>query len=312
MRNYIIRRLLLVFPMVLAISFVAFILISFIPSDPAEVALRVNEIVPTPQAIADMRESLGLNDPLWMRYFHWLQNCLHLDFGHSYINIDRTVYDEIARSLPVTLKLAAFAFVIVVAVSFPLGILCAVYRDSLFDKSMRVFIFIFTAIPNYWLALLLMWGLAVYLNLLPTNGASTWKHYILPAVTLSMTYVSTYIRLIRNSMLDNMQENYIFYARVRGIKERWVILRHLLPNSIQSTTTALGMSVVQLIAGTFVIENIFSLPGIGRLCITAIFNRDYPVIQAYILMMGLLFVFCNLLIDIFQALMDPRQRRGVK
>lgn len=171
--------------------------------------------------------------------------------------------------------------------------------------------FLFTAIPNYWLGLILMWVFAIHFNLLPTSGATTFAHYILPAITLSMTYVSTYIRLIRNSMLENMQENYLFYARVRGIREGVIVIKHLFTNSLQSTMNALGMSFVQLIAGTFVIENIFAIPGIGRLCISAIFNRDYPIIQAYILMMGLLFVFCNLFIDIIQTYLDPKQRRSM-
>lgn len=310
MRIYILKRLLATIPMMLAISFIAFILISFIPSDPAEVALRVNEIVPTPEAIQSMREELGLDKPFLVRYVHWLVDCLHLDFGTSYTNTNRLVYDEIARSLPATLKLAFFAFVIVIGVSFPLGILSAVYQNSWLDRFSRVFIFIFTAIPNYWLGLLLMWLFAVYLNLLPTSGATSFSHFILPAITLAMTYVSTYVRLIRTSMLENMKENYLFYAQVRGLPQRTIVLKHLLSNSLHSTITALGISFVYLVAGTFVIESIFSIPGIGRLCITAIFNRDYPIIQAYILMMGLLFVFCNLFIDILQAYLDPKQRQG--
>ena len=139
----------------------------------------------------------------------------------------------------------------------------------------------------------------------------SFDHYILPAITLSMTYVSTYVRLIRNSMLDNMKENYVFYAKVRGLKNKVIICKHVLKNSLQSCMTALGMSIVQLIAGTVVVENIFAIPGIGRLCISAIFNRDYPIIQAYILMMGVLFVFCNLIVDIVQCVIDPRMKKGV-
>ena len=203
MRIYVLKRLLATIPMLFAISFIAFILISLIPSDPAEVALRVNEIIPTPEAIQSMREELGLDRAFLVRYVHWLVDCLHLDFGTSYINGNRLVYDEIVRSLPATLKLALFAFVIVIGVSFPLGILSAVYKNSWLDSLSRVFIFVFTAIPNYWLGLLLMWLFAIYFNLLPTSGATSFAHYILPAVTLAMTYVSTYVRLIRTSMLEN-------------------------------------------------------------------------------------------------------------
>lgn len=311
MKKYITKRILLSIPMLFAISFIAFILINFMPSDPAEVALRVNEIIPTDEAVASMRAELGLDDPFFIRYFNWLLDCLRLDFGVSYTNTNRTVIGEISRCIPATLNLAAISLIIVLAVSIPIGVLCAVYKNSVFDKIIRFFIFIGTAMPNYWLGLLLIWLFGVKFKILPTNGATSFKHYILPAVTLSMTYISTYVRLIRNSMLDNMNENYAFYAQVRGIKKSVIVYKHVLKNSLQSSMNALGMSIVQLISGTVVVENIFAIPGIGRLCISAIFNRDYPVIQAYILMMGVMFVFCNLAIDIVQCFIDPRLKRGI-
>ena len=311
MNKYITKRILLAIPMLFAISFVAFVLINLMPSDPAEVALRVNEIIPTEEAIVSMREQLGLNDPFFVRYFNWLGDCLRLDLGVSYTNTNRTVVSEIARCLPATINLALFSLIIVIAVSIPVGILCAVYKDSLFDRIIRTFIFIGTAMPNYWLGLILIYVFALKLKILPSNGAISIKHYILPAITLSMTYISTYVRLIRNSMLDNLKENYVFYAKARGLKNRVIVCKHVLKNSLQSCMTALGMSIVQLVAGTIVVENIFAIPGIGRLCISAIFNRDYPIIQAYILMMGILFVFCNLAIDIIQCVIDPRLKRGI-
>lgn len=306
MKTYIIRRILLAAPLLLAISFIAFVLTTFIPSDPAEVALRVNEIIPTEEAIAQVREELGLNKPFLVRYLDWLGASLRLDFGVSYVNNNRTVRGEISRSLPATLKLASFSFLLVIGISIPLGIATALYQNSFFDWFIRIIVFLTNAMPNYWLGLLLMWFFAVQLRWLPTSGASSFQHYILPAITLSMTFIATYVRLIRNSMLAKMKEDFIFYARARGIPEKSVIYKHLLKNSLQSSLNALGMSIVKLIAGTFVIENIFGIPGIGRLCISSIFNRDYPVIQAYILLMGILFVFCNLLIDIAQVIIDPR------
>ena len=297
MKKYIAKRILLAIPMLFAISFIAFMLINIMPSDPAEVALRVNEIIPTEEAIESMRMELGLNDPFFVRYFNWLGDCLRLDFGVSYTNTTRKVFDEIVRCLPATIDLAIISLVIVIVVSIPVGVLCAVYKDSLFDRITRSLIFIGTAMPNYWLGLLLVYVFSLKLGIFPSSGATTMKHYILPAITLSMTYISTYVRLIRNSMLDNMKEV--------------IICKHVLKNSLQSCMTAQGMSIVQLMAGTVIVENIFAIPGIGRLCISAIFNRDYPVIQAYILMMGVLFVFCNLVVDIVQCLVDPRIKRGV-
>lgn len=312
MKTYIIRRVLLAFPVLLAITFISFSLTSFMPSDPAEVSLRVNEIIPTKEAVEQMREELGLNDPFLVRYVKWLNSLAHLDLGNSYVNNNRTVVSEIKRSLMPTLMLAFFSFVIVILVSVPIGILSAVFKDSVFDRLVRFIVFLGTAMPNYWFALLVIWFFSLYLGWLPTSGATSLKHYILPSITLSLTYISTYVRLMRNSMLDNMKEDYVFYAKVRGIKKSKIVLKHLARNSLQSSVNALGMSIVMLIAGTFVIESIFAIPGIGRLCIDAIFNRDYPIIQAYILMMGILFVFFNLLVDILQVYIDPRITKDMK
>lgn len=306
LKAYIIKRILLAIPMLLAVSFIAFLLIHLIPSDPVEVALRVNEIIPTDEAIESMRVELGMDQPFLSRYVSWLRQILRFDFGHSYINKNRTVAGEILRSLPPTLKLAGTSLLMVIGFSIPAGVLCAVYRDRLFDRGMRLFIFIATAVPNYWMGILLIWVFAVKLKILPTGGNQQSGAILLPAITLSLTYIATYMRLIRNSMLENLGENYVYYARTRGLKERYIICRHVLKNSLHGSITALGMSVAQLIAGTVVVENIFSWPGIGRLCISAVFNRDYPIIQAYILMMGVLFIICNLLADIIQALLDPR------
>ncbi|MCL2897977.1 nickel/cobalt ABC transporter permease [Brenneria tiliae] len=308
MKRYLCRRLLLTLPILLGISFLSFLLLNLVPADPAEVALRVNEIIPTPESIAQMRLQLGLDRPFLLRYLNWLYDAVRLDFGYSYVN-NRLVLDEIARCLPATLALAALALAIILCVSVPLGVLSAVFKDSVFDRLVRTLVFLGTAMPSYWLGLLLIWWFALSWDLLPTSGSGTFSHIILPAVTLSMVYVAIYIRLIRNNMLENMQQYYVYYARARGLTEKSIILRHVLKNSLHSSITALGMSIPQLLAGTVIIENIFAWPGVGRLCISAIFNRDYPVIQAYILMMGVLFVICNLLVDIIQRWMDPALRQ---
>ena len=309
MRNYLIKRCLAVIPLLLAISFLSFTLITLVPADPAEVALRVNEIVPTPEAIAAMRAELGLDQPYLVRYVDWLWKALQLDFGKSYIN-DRWVLDEILRCVPATLELAVAALVLVIVVSLPVGILGAIFANRAFDRMLRVIVFIGTAMPGYWIGLLLIWVFSIKFNLLPTSGSGSFSHLILPATALSLTYISTYVRLIRSNMLENMKETYVLYGRVRGLSEKRILLGHVLKNSLQTSITAFGMSIPQLLAGTVIIENVFAWPGIGRLCISAIFNRDYPVIQAYILLMAVLFIFCNLAVDIVHQSLDPRLREG--
>lgn len=307
MKGFIIKRLLSMIPILVGISFLSFVIINLSPSDPAEVALRVNEIVPTETAIEEMREELGLDKPFLERYKIWLLSSLQGDFGNSYAN-KKSVSNEIARVLPATLKLASVSLVITLVISVGIGVICAVYENSIGDKITRGIIFLGTAMPSFWVGILLIWIFSVKLNLFPTSGMEQLSSVVLPSITLSLSYISTYARLIRNNMIENKRENYVLYARVRGLKES-TIIKHVFKNSLQTSITALGMSIPKLIAGTVVVENIFAWPGIGRLCVSAIYNRDYPIIQAYILIMALLFVVCNLLVDIISALLDPRMRR---
>lgn len=312
MQYYVIRRILSAIPLLLCISFVCFCFISLIPSDPAEVALRVRQVpYITPEAVEEMRRELGLDKPFLIRYYDWIVSCIQGDFGVSYTNPSRTVAGELLRCMPATLNLALASFIVVIVLSIPLGFFCAVYKDSLFDKVMRAFIFMTTAMPAYWIGLLLMWGVSIKLDLLPTSGNGGLKHLILPALTVSLTYISTYIRLVRNNMLENMKQDYVLYANVRGLPQRIILIRHILRNSMQTCIVAIGMSIPQLIAGTIVVENVFAWPGLGTLCIESIFNRDYPVIQIYVLLIGALFVVFNLLFDILQTIIDPRLRREV-
>lgn len=311
MRQYVIKRILSAIPLLLIISFLCFVFINLIPSDPAEVALRVRQIpVITEEAIAEVSAELGLDKPYFVRYFNWLFDCLRGDFGISYANPSRTVAGELLRCLPATLQLAGASFVIVIILSIPIGVLCAVYKDSIFDKITRAIVFITTAMPAYWVGLLLMWIVSLKLDFLPTNGNGTWQHLILPAFTVSLSYISTYIRLIRNNMLENMKQDYVLYANVRGLPQKLILVKHILKNSMHTCIVAIGMSIPQLISGTIVVENVFAWPGLGTLCISSIFNRDYPIIQAYVLLIGTLFVVFNLLFDILQTVSDPRMRKG--
>ena len=312
MKHYVIKRILSAIPLLICISFVCFCFINLIPSDPAEVALRVRQVpVITEEAVQEVRSELGLDKPFFVRYVDWVVNCVQGDFGISYTNPSRTVSEELLRCMPATLELAGASFILVILLSIPIGFFCAVYKDSLFAKVMRAFIFMTTAMPAYWIGLLLMWFVSIKLDLLPTSGNNSLKHLILPALTVSLTYISTYIRLIRNNMLENMKKDYVLYANVRGLSQRLILTKHILRNSMQTCFVAIGMSIPQLIAGTIVVENVFAWPGLGTLCIESIFNRDYPIIQAYVLLIGTLFVIFNLIFDILQTIIDPRLRKEV-
>lgn len=307
MRDYILKRLATVIPILIGISFLSFALISLSPSNPAEVALRVNEIVPTEEAVRAMEEQLGTNKPYIERYVTWLTDSLQGDFGNSYVN-NKPVATLIGQAIPNTIKLAFVALLITIVFSVLVGILCAVYEGSFGDKLARALVFVGTAMPSFWVGLLLIWIFSVKLNLFPTSGMERPSSIVLPAITLALAYISTYVRLIRNNMVQNKHENYVYYARIRGLKET-TIIKHIFKNSLQTSITALGMSIPKLIAGTVIVENIFAWPGVGRLCVTAIYNRDFPIIQAYILLMAIMFVVCNLLVDVASASIDPRMRK---
>ena len=308
MLGIIARRLLLLVPILLGISFVAFTLIALSPSDPAEVAIRVNAMVPTPELIAQTRAELGLDQPFFTRYFSWLGQALRGDFGRSYVT-GRPVAEELAEAFPATLWLAVVTLAVILAVSTACGVVCASREGGFTDKAVRSFIFFSSAFPGFWAGLLFMWFFAVYLDWLPTSGMRSPESVILPAATLSLAYVSTYARLIRAEMISASHQNWVAFARGRGLPGRRV-RAHILLNSLRGASTALGMSIPKLIAGAFVVESIFAWPGVGRLCITAIFNRDFPVIQAYVLVMAVLFVVFNLASDIWIAWLDPRERQG--
>lgn len=306
--RYFLSRLLLIPPLMLLISLVAFGLLHLVPSDPAEVALRLNDIELTPEIIAQTRQELGLDQPFWQRYWLWLGNALQGDFGRSFIN-NQPILDEMLNALPTTLLLAGSALTLIVVVSVILAILAMFKPNHALDNSVRAVLFLFTAMPNYWLALLLIWGLAVKLNLFPVGGLEQPQGIILPSLTLALGYIGTYFRLLRGAMLNQLQQPYIFYARARGLSDKRLIFRHVLPNSLHNALTGIGMSIPKLLAGSVVVENLFALNGVGRLCIQAIFGRDYPMIQAYVLLMSALFLGFNLLIDVVQHWLDPRLRK---
>lgn len=309
MLRYAFKRLVLIVPLLVGISLVTFTLINLSPSDPAEVALRVNDITPTAEAIAQMHQELGLDKPIVERYTLWLNALVHGDFGVSYAT-KRPVLEEILHALPTTLMLASLCLVLIVLFGLGFGILCALYEGTWLDTLVRGLVFFFTAMPSFWIGLLLIWFFAFYMGVLPTSGLEHASGIVLPAITLSLSYVATYIRLMRNTMIETQHEPYVLYARARGLSER-VITKHIVRNALHPFMVALGMSIPKLIAGTVIVENIFALPGIGRVCVSAIFSRDYPMIQAYVLFMALLFMLFNLAVDLLATHFDPRLRRRI-
>lgn len=305
MISYIGKRMIAIIPIVFIATLVTFALIHISPVDPAEAYLTAAHIYPTPELLAQKRHEFGLDQPLLTQYAHTIQKISKLDFGTSYLT-NKPVWDEVKLRLPATAELAFWSMLLSALVSIPLGILAAVYKNSWIDMVSRAISYIGASIPQFWLGYLLIFFFSVKLDWLPVEGRGSWENLVLPTVTLSMILIAVYTRLLRSSVLEQLQETYVKYARTRGIRERVIMLKHVLKIAISPLITGMGMSMGKLLTGTIIVEQVFSWPGFGRYFVDAIFNRDIPVIQCYVFLAACLFIVCNLLVDLVQLVMDPR------
>ena len=313
MIKFISRRLLQLIPILLVVSIMIFLLLRCTSIDPAIVVLRLSNIPVTDAALAEVRHNLGLDLPVPVQYWNWLTHALRLDFGKSYVT-GKGALDEILFYLPTTLKLAGAALAFTLLVSIPLGIFAAVKKDRWFDAVARVFSFVAVSMPSFWFGFLLIYFFAVKLSWLPAMGREGgFASYVMPIVTLSLMSVGINARMIRTGILEHMHTRSVQYCRLRGLDEKTIVYKHVFKNAIIPVMTSVGMHLGELIGGSVIVENIFAWPGVGRYAVSAIYNHDYPVIQCFLLMMTLVFVLCNLLVDICYAALDPRIRyEGVK
>ena len=293
--------------MLIIVSFISFALMNLSSGDPAEIMLSSQGSVVTPQLLESVREDMGLNQPFVTQYLNWLKNIIHGDFGTSYAS-GRSVIVEMNEHLPYTIKLAGSAMIITLIVSIPLGILSAVKKDKFIDKFIRLFTFVGNSIPGFLLALILLLVFSLKLKLLPILSESGSKSIILPSVTLAFAMTSKYIRQIRTAVIEELDKGYVKGARSRGIKESVILYKDVLKNIMITVITLTGLSIGSLMGGTAVVESIFVWPGVGSLALSAIANRDYPIIQAYVLWMAVMFIIINLITDLLYKIIDPRVR----
>ena len=263
----------------------------------------------TPATIALMRESLGLDRPIWVQYGIFLQNISHGDFGHSW-TWGRPASELLLERLPNTLKLAAAGFAVTLILGIPLGILSAVYRDSVFDRIAKFLSILGMAAPQFWVGIMLILFFGAYLKWLPTFGIGGPSHYVLPAFSLSLFLIAGMVRLTRSSMLEVLDSEYIKFARVKGIHESLVIWKHALKNAMIPVLTFAGISLGGLLNGSIVVEIVFAWPGLGRLMLTSVTQRDYAVLEATVLTAGAFYILMAMLVDILYAYIDPRMREG--
>lgn len=305
MRRSIIRRVLQFIPVLLGITFLAFLLIYLSPSDPVSVRMSAGGISVSPEIMESMRRSMGLDRPLLIQYGDWLWNILHGNMGKSYIT-DADVLDQILKALPYTLKMAGASLLLTLCISIPIGILTAAMQNSKFDYVVRVMAFVGNALPNFIIALCLMFIFSYRLGWIPVLATTKPIGLVLPALTLALVMSSRYIRQIRAAMLDELGKGYVVGLRSRGLSETTILYKNVLKNIMVTVITLTGISLGSLLGGTVIVETVFTWPGLGSLIMEGISQRDYPVVQAVIVWMASAFMVVNLLTDISYTVFNPK------
>ena len=306
--RYVVRRLLQSLIVVFGVSIVAFGML-FLTGDPTEVILGDAADRMSVDQIQEFRVRMGFDRPWFVQYGAFVGKALQGDFGYSFIR-HQPAYEVIIEKLPATLQLAAFAFVLSLVVSIPLGVLSATRPKTSVDHAVTVLALAGQSIPSFWLGILLILLFGVNLKWLPISGSGTWQHLIMPGITLAAFPIARNMRLTRSSMLDFMQRDFVRTARAKGITERRVVYRHVLRNALLPIVTAIGLELGFLLGGSVITETIFGWPGVGREIVSAIGSKDFYVVQAGVIMLALIFAGVNLLIDLAYVWIDPRIRYG--
>lgn len=311
MRGYLARRLITLPLLLVGISLVSFMLLNFAPGDAAEITLRRQNggVTPPREAVVELRQDLGLDDPLPIRYIRWVSSAVQGDLGVSYRS-GNSIAIELFRRLPATLLLASTALALAVAAGIPLGVLAAVKHGSWLDTACRLLALVGAAVPSYVLAPALMLLFAVKLDWLPAIGYGSPSNLVLPAVVLSLGTMAQLMRLSRATLLDVLNQDHVRTARAKGLSEGMVVWRHALKNALLPIATVLGTSTGYLLGGAVIIETIFGWPGVGQFVVVGISQRDYPVVQGFVLYMAVIFLVVNLAVDVSYHWLDPRLHFG--
>ena len=305
MLTFVLRRLLLAVPVLLGVVFIVMLTVDLLPGDAASLMLGEHA---TKDAVAALREHLGLDKPFLVRYLDYVGRLLHGDLGRS-IQQNRPVAAELADAWPPTLTLTLAALLIATVVGIAAGVASAVWPNSFFDSVARLGSLFGLSMPIFWTGLVLIVIFSLWLKWLPVGGAGSLSHLVLPAVTLAMPSVAMIARMARSAVLDVLGEDYVRTARAKGLGELWVLGKHALRNAFIPILTLLGLQSGQLMGGAILTETVFSWPGLGRLMVKAIFARDYVLLQGAVLVFALAFVVVNLVVDLSYGLLDPRISR---
>lgn len=295
--------------MVLFLSFITFLLMKITPGDPIRTMLNVDDIAATKTDEENLMKAYEFDRPILEQYGKWVLGVLQLDLGESLIS-KRPVLDMILDKLPATLSLSIGGLVVLFIIAVPMGMLGAVYEGRWPDYLSRWTALTGASIPSFWLGLMLIYVFSLQWNLLPVMGKGTLAHFILPSVTLGVAMAPMYIRLLRERLIATLQSPYIEAAKARGLRKKTIIFSHALRGSLIPLVTMFGLSIGSLLGGVTVIEILFSWPGMGELIVSAVMQRDYPVIQGYILIIGFLVVLSNLVVDFMYMMINPQINNG--
>lgn len=302
MGKYILKRLVMILPTLLLVTFIVFTIMSLTPGDPGRLILGPN----APQTAVDsMNEELGFDKPFLTRYVRYIGDILQGDFGNSYRN-NRPVFEEIFNRFPVTLRLSVLSILLTSAVGITVGIISAVKQYSILDYCCSVTAMLMSAIPVFWFGLMMILLFSLKLGWLPPNGVESWKGYVLPVIAISLPYSALVMRMTRSAMLETIRQDYIRTARAKGAPERQVVLRHALKNALLPVITVIGTTFGLALGGAVLTESVFTIPGIGTLIVEAIRKKDIPQVMAAIIFLSAMFCVVILLVDLLYAFIDPR------
>ena len=310
MKNYALKRLLQLIPILLAITFLSYGMMRIAGSDVVEQKMENTSGTVSQEMIDNARAELGLDKPFVVQYFTWLGNLLRGDMGTSYVS-NKPVFSTFVSKLPATLLLTAVSILLTVLISIPLGIWSAVKQNTATDYVIRTASFIGNSLPNFFVSLLLMYFFAIRLGWFPViSGGVSLQSVALPALTLAIAMSAKYLRQVRATVLDELSKDYVLGARARGVKFSTTLIRSVMKASLVTIITLLTLSIGSLLGGTAIVESIFMWDGVGKLAVDAIHMRDYPIIQAYVMWMAIIYVVVNLITDLSYHFLDPRIRLG--
>lgn len=310
MKNYALKRLLQLIPILLAITFLSYGMMRIAGSDVVEQKMENTSGTVSQEMIDNARAELGLDKPFVVQYFTWLGNLLRGDMGTSYVS-NKPVFSTFVSKLPATLLLTAVSILLTVLISIPLGIWSAVKQNTATDYVIRTASFIGNSLPNFFVSLLLMYFFAIRLGWFPViSGGVSLQSVALPALTLAIAMSAKYLRQVRATVLDELSKDYVLGARARGVKFSTTLIKSVMKASLVTIITLLALSIGSLLGGTAIVESIFMWDGVGKLAVDAINMRDYPIIQAYVMWMAIIYVVVNLITDLSYHFLDPRIRLG--